>query len=249
MTINVRVVTPITTKGFRRTEDLYAQAVGFDVSHTEIDIGPGSIECEYDEAMSLPGTIAKIIEAEKEGANAVVIDCMGDPGLHSGRECVSIPVIGPCETAMHYASMLGHKFSVITVLERIRPMFENQSKVYGVSEKLASVRAVDIPVLELEDDLNRTIEAMTEQAIKAVEEDHSDVMIFGCTGMLGCAESLEKNLKTKGYTIPVIDPIPLAINTAYVCAKLKLTQSKNCYATPPEKGMVGYGETKLRAVK
>ena len=249
MTINVRVVTPITTKGFRRTEDLYAQAVGFDVSHTEIDIGPGSIECEYDEAMSLPGTIAKIIEAEKDGCSAVVIDCMGDPGLHSGRECVSIPVIGPCETAMHYASMLGHKFSVITVLERIRPMFENQSKVYGVPEKLASVRAVDIPVLELEDDLNRTIEAMTEQAIKAVEEDHSDVMIFGCTGMLGWAESLEKNLKEKGYTIPVIDPIPLAINTAYVCAKLKLTQSKHCYATPPEKGMVGYGETKLRAVK
>ena len=26
MSINVRVVTPITTKGFRRTEDLFAQA-------------------------------------------------------------------------------------------------------------------------------------------------------------------------------------------------------------------------------
>ena len=34
------------------------------------------------------------------------------------------------------------------------------------------------PIQELEDDLNRTIEAMTEQAIKAVEEDHSDVMIL-----------------------------------------------------------------------
>ena len=47
MSINVRVVTPITTKGFRRTEDL--NAIGeniFTVSHSEIDIGPGSIECE-----------------------------------------------------------------------------------------------------------------------------------------------------------------------------------------------------------
>ena len=250
MSINVRVVTPITTKGFRRTEDLNAiGANDFTVSHSEIDIGPGSIECEYDEAMSLPGTILKIIDAEKEGCDAVVIDCMGDPGLHSGRECVSIPVIGPCETAMHYASMLGHKFSVITVLERIRPMFENQSKIYGVPDKLASVRAVDIPVLELEDDLDRTVKQLTEQAILAVEKDHSDVMIFGCTGLLGCAEALEKNLKVKGYTIPVIDPIPLAINSAYICAKLNLTQSKHCYATPPAKGMVGYGEPKLRAVK
>ena len=48
---------------------------------------------------------------------------------------------------------------------------------------------------------------------------------------------------------PVIDPIPLAINSAYICAKLKLTQSKHCYASPPVKGMVGYGEPKLRAVK
>ena len=250
MNINVRVVTPITTKGFRRTEDLNAiGANDFTVSHSEIDIGPGSIECEYDEAMSLPGTILKIIDAEKEGCDAVVIDCMGDPGLHSGRECVSIPVIGPCETAMHYASMLGHKFSVITVLERIRPMFENQSKIYGVPDKLASVRAVDIPVLELEDDLDRTVKQLTEQAILAVEKDHSDVMIFGCTGLLGCAEALEKNLKVKGYTIPVIDPIPLAINSAYICAKLNLTQSKHCYAPPPVKGMVGYGEPKLRVVK
>ena len=67
MSINVRVVTPITTKGFRRTEDL--NAIGeniFTVSHSEIDIGPGSIECEYDEAMSLPGTILKIIDRKSK---------------------------------------------------------------------------------------------------------------------------------------------------------------------------------------
>ena len=43
----------------------------------------------------------------------------------------SIPVIGPCETAMHYASMLGHKFTVLTVLERTKPLIENLSKILG----------------------------------------------------------------------------------------------------------------------
>ena len=77
------------------------------ISHVEIETGPASIECEYDEALAVPGTIAKIIEAERDGCDAVVIDCMGDPGMLPGRECVSIPVIGPCEAAMHVASMLG----------------------------------------------------------------------------------------------------------------------------------------------
>ena len=55
----------------------------------------------------------------------------------------------------------------------------------------------------------------------------------------------DKFLKEKGYNVPVIDPIPLAVNSAYVLAKLKLSQSKKCYPYPPEKGMVGFEKPKL----
>ena len=249
MSIDIRVVSPITTKGFRKESDL--MSIGgdmFKVSASQIEIGPASIESEFDEAMCQPDTILKIIDAEKEGCDAVVIDCMGDPGLQGARECVSIPVIGPCETAMHYASMLGHKFSVITVLERLRSQFENMSLMYGVSSKLASVKAVDIPVLELENDLKETVNQLAVKSIEAIEQDHSSVMIFGCTGLFGCSDSLKSQLLQKGYDVPVIDPIPLAVNTAYVLAKLKLSQSKHSYPLPPKKGMVGFGESKLHIV-
>ena len=248
--LNIRVVTPITTKGFRKDEDLLPIGEGiFKVSTSQIDIGPASIECEYDEAMCQPDTILKIIDAEKEGCDAAVIDCMGDPGLQASRECVKIPVIGPCETAMHYASMLGHKFSVLTVLERTIPLIENLSLIYGVSSKLTSVRPVNIPVLELENDLNYTIKRMTEISIDSIINDHASVIIFGCTGMLGCADALKNKLLEQGYDVPVIDPIPLAVQTAYTCAKLKLSQSKHSYPLPPEKGMVGFGEPKIKIAK
>lgn len=248
--INIRVVSPITTKGFRKDSDLIPLGDGmFKVSASQIDIGPASIESEFDEAMCQPDTILKIIEAEKEGCDGVVIDCMGDPGLQAARECVSIPVIGPCEAAMHYASMLGHKFSVLTVLKRTVPLLENLSLLYGVSSKLASITPVNIPVLELEKDLDYTLNRMTTVAIDAIKNDHAAVIIFGCTGMLGCADAVQNNLKAKGYDVPVIDPIPLAVNTAYVLAKLKLSQSKHSYPLPPKKGMVGFGESKLHAVK
>ena len=250
MSIHVKLITPITMSGLRKSEHLDILTTDYlKVTAEQIEIGPNSIECEYEEAMSQPGTILKIIDAEKEGCDAVVIDCMGDPGLQGARECVSIPVIGPCETSMHYASMLGHKFSVITVLERLRPQFENQSLLYGIPSKLASVKAVDIPVLELENDLEETVNQLTLKSIEAIEQDHSSVMIFGCTGLFGCSEALQNKLLEKGYDVPVIDPIPLAVNTAYVCAKLKLSQSKHSYPFPPEKGMVGFNEPKLHAVK
>jgi allantoin racemase len=249
MTIHVKLITPITASGMRRSEHLDILSNSeLKVTAEQIDMGPNSIECEYEEAMSQPGTILKIIDAEKEGCDAVVIDCMGDPGLQGARECVSIPVIGPCETAMHYASMLGHKFSVITVLERLRSQFENMSLMYGVSSKLASVKAVDIPVLELENDLKETVNQLAAKSIEAIEQDHSSVMIFGCTGLFGCSDSLKSQLLNKGYDVPVIDPIPLAVNTAYVLAKLKLSQSKHSYPLPPKKGMVGFGESKLHII-
>lgn len=35
--------------------------------------------------MSVPDTILRIVEAERDGVDAVVIDCMGDPGRRARR--------------------------------------------------------------------------------------------------------------------------------------------------------------------
>ena len=241
MAMDVRVVTPITTWGFRDKSEFRAlERPDLTISHVEIETGPASIECEYDEALAVPGTIAKIVEAERDGCDAVVIDCMGDPGMLPGRECVSIPVVGPCEAAMHVASMLGHTFSVVTVLKRLRPQFEHQAQIYGVREKLASVRSVSIPVLELEQNLERTKAALAEEAIRAVEDDGADAIIFGCTGMLGCAEAVRQGLLARGYDVPVIDPIPWAIKMAASLVDAGLSHSKITYEQPPAKPVVGY---------
>ncbi len=241
MRSRIRIVTPIITKGFRKTSEFKAlEDPALEISHVQIDRGPGSIECEFDEALSVPDTVAKIIEAERDGVDAVVIDCMGDPGLRPGRECVSIPVLGPAETSMHLASMLGHSFSVLTVLERLRPMFENAAMVNGVGGKLASVRAVDVPVLELEEDPQKVRRLLTEQGRLAVVEDHADVLIFGCTGMLGCADAVREGLLAQGIDVPVIDPVPATIQVAAAIARAGLTQSKRTYPQPPEKAIIGY---------
>ncbi len=241
MGVHVRVVTPITSRGFRAASDFEGLLGAEDtVSHVEIDRGPASIECEYDEMLSVPDTVAKIVDAERDGADAVVIDCMGDPGLKAGRECVNIPVLGPCETSMNLACMLGNNYSVITVLKRLRGQFENQAKLFGAWEKFASVRAVDIPVLDLEQDPTGTRKTLTEQALVAVEEDGADVIIFGCTGMLGCAEAVREGLLARGYDIPVIDPVPATVRIAASLAASKLSHSKIAYELPPNKPVVGY---------
>jgi allantoin racemase len=241
-TVKLRIVTPITTHGFANI-DAFGPLIRPDteLSHVEIDHGPGSIECAFDEALAAPDTIAKIIEAERDGVDGVIINCMGDPGMHGAREAVAIPVIGPGEATMHIASMLGHQFSVLTVLSTLRPQYEHQAKIYGVFDKLASVRSVDIPVLELEADRAHMVSALIDQAILAIEEDGADVLIFGCTGMLGAAEQVQAGLEARGYGgVPVIDSMVAAIKLTEALVDMGLRHSKRTYPYPPAKRIVGY---------
>jgi allantoin racemase len=70
MPVHIRIVTPITTQGFRTPEDAtQLQSDGVKVDFVNIETGPASIECNYE-------------------INAVGIDCMGDPGLFGARGCV-----------------------------------------------------------------------------------------------------------------------------------------------------------------
>lgn len=246
--VHVRIVSPITTAGFRREDAVKAlEAPGLTVSATQISRGPGSIESEYETAMAVPDTVAKIVEAERDGVDACIIDCMGDPGLRPAREAVTIPVLGPCQTGMHVAAMLGHKFSVLTVLPRLIPQFENAAALAGLSSRLASVRSLDIPVLALEDDLGATQAALVEEAQKAVEQEGAHAVVFGCTGLMGCAAGLRAGLLARGIDIPVIDPIPTAVNIAAALVRSNLSHSALTFPLPPVKPMPGYDMPDLHA--
>lgn len=237
----IHVIVPITTEGFRDVsafEDLLGPDVR--ITQSQITQGPASIECDLDEALAAPGVAASAMAAEAAGADAIVIDCMGDPGMDAAREVVGIPVLGPCLTAMHTASMLAHKFSVVTVMDRLIPSFERRAAVYGLTT-MASCRSVEVPVLELEAEREQSVKRLTAESIAAIEQDGAHAIVFGCTGMLGWAQDIEQGLHDAGYPgVPVVDPIPLTLRTATALVGSGLAHSKRTYPHPPAKPRKGW---------
>jgi allantoin racemase len=181
------------------------------------------------EIFSTPWTLKKVKRAEKEGYDAVIIDCMGDPALHAARELVDIPVLGPAEASMAMASIIGHKFSVVTVLQSVVPIFHRMVASYGFKERFASVRSIDIPVLELDRE-DEVKEGLATESRKAIDEEGADLIILGCTGMIGMAQELQKKLG-----IPVIDPTAAALKMAESIVDLGLSHSKLVYPKPSDK--------------
>jgi len=201
-----------------------------EVTVVSLEKGPASIESMYEEEAAAPWILQKVKEAEEKGFDAVIIDCMGDPALEAAREIVSIPVVGPCESSMMVASMLGDKFSVVTILKRLTSLFWRKVKRYGLEGKVASVRSIDVPVLELEEKREEVKAALMRESKRAIEEDGADVIVLGCTGLIGMAEELKE-----GLGVPVVDPGITPLKVAEILVDLRLSQSKTAYPTPPKK--------------
>jgi allantoin racemase len=241
--MKIRVIVPVTTKEFlAATWPQYVAAARPDaeISVVGLDRGPASLESDYEDALAVPDILAKVGAAEADGMDAVIIDCMADPGLSPARELASIPVVGPAQAAMHLAAILAHRFSVITVLERDIPLICRLVRLYGLERTLASVRPVNIPVLELDRDREMLLVALVEQSARAIVEDGAHIIVFGCTGMRGVAKQVEQELAERGFAVPVIDPSLAALKLTEGLVDVGLSHSKRTYPLPPSKDVVGY---------
>ncbi|MDH4619353.1 aspartate/glutamate racemase family protein [Brevibacillus sp. AY1] len=235
--MKIKVIMPIISDVFN--DEINEEISSYAAETTEVgvcnlDYGPASVESEYDEALCIPNFLEKTIEAEKDGYDGVISLCFGDPGVKPAREVVDIPVVGAAEASMLFASLLAKSFSVVTVLPNVVPMIENISKTLGVNGNLASIRYVNIPVLEVVEK-ERLKASLFEEMIKAIEQDKAHALVLGCTGMMGVASDLHDQLKSKGYDVPVIDPTFAATKMLESIISMGIKQSRLTYMSPPSK--------------
>jgi len=237
--VHIRLITPhINDRSDKLKELEVFRDLPIELSMVHLNCGPSSIESEFDEALAAPYVVGRAIEAEQDRVDAVMIDCMGDPGLDAAREAVSIPVLGPGETSLHLAAMLGHRFCFVTVLERIRPMIEKRARIYGVADKMTPVRVIDVPVLDIQE--AEVTEKLVSESIEAITRDRADVIVPGCTGFVGVADELAARLRRAGHPVPVINPIRATVMTAFSLVRTGLSHSPLTYPGPPDKPVRGY---------
>jgi allantoin racemase len=236
--MRLAVINPNTTAAMTARIGAAARAVaaaGTEILATNPDSGPVSIEGYYDEAFSVPGLLAEIAKAEAAGADAHVIACFDDTGLEAARSLASAPVIGIGEAAFHMASLLAHRFSVVTTLSRSIPAIETNLLKYGLDRRCGRVRASEVPVLELDDPASDAVARIGAEIERAKAEDHADAIVLGCAGMADLAAELSRR-----HGLPVVDGVAAAVKLAEGLAALGLRTSKRGgYAAPRAKPYTG----------
>ncbi|KQZ67500.1 aspartate/glutamate racemase family protein [Nocardioides sp. Root151] len=222
------------------TDAIVASARSVASSGTEIigltpSFGPDSCEGNFDSYLAAVGVMDAV--ARYQGTyDAVVQAGFGEHGREGLQELLDVPVVDITEAAGHVASLLGHSYSVVTTLDRTVPLIEDRLKLAGLDARCASVRSSGLSVLELEEDPEAAVKAITTQAQRAVQEDRAEVIVLGCGGMAGLDHAVRA-----ATGVPVVDGVTAAIKLAEALIGLGLSTSKiRTYATPRTKRLSGW---------
>ena len=173
------------------------------------------LEYEFYENIAAHEVVRQIVEAERNGYDAAVIGCFYDPGLREARELVEMPVVGVCEASLSLANMLSAgDFTVLVGRRKWIPKMMSTAKSYGLDARIASWRVLGLTVPEMRN-AEKTREAILRESRAAVEGDMAECIVLGCTGMLGQAMEVQKELG-----IPILDPVLSGIKVAEMKAVL-----------------------------
>ena len=206
--------------------------------NTELEVisfnyGPHHLEYHFYEALVGMDILRAIKDAEKKGFDAAIIGCFYDPYLTEAREITNIVVTAPAEASLAIANSLGHKFSIIVGRKKWIPKMEENIIKYGLKDKLASFKSIDMGVLEFQEKKEEVEKRLFEAGKEAVEKDGAEVLILGCTAQFGFYKKLQEKLN-----VPVIDatiaPLKYAEFLVNLKKKVGLSHSKiGKYQSPP----------------
>jgi len=197
--------------------------------------GAESVEGNFESYLAAIAVMDRVMSYDQP-FDAVIQAGYGEHGREGLQELLEVPVVDITEAAPSLAMLLGHKYSIVTTLDRAVPLIEDRLKLAGIFERCASVRASGMSVLELEEHPERALEAIVEQAAIAVAEDKAEVICLGCGGMAGLDQMIRERTG-----VPVVDGVTAAVALAESLVRLGLKTSKvRTYATPRPKKVIGW---------
>lgn len=233
LVVNVNTTASM-TEGIARAARQAASA-GTEIIGLTPEFGAESCEGNVESYLAALGVMDAVLKYPGQ-FDAVIQAGYGEHGREGLQELLDVPVIDITEAGAALAMFLGHRFSVVTTLDRTVPLIEDRLLLAGLNAHCVSVRASGMAVLELENHPDRAIEAIADQAAEAVETDRAEAIVLGCGGMADLGAII-----TERCEVPVVDGVTAAVKLAESLVGLGLKTSKvRTYAPARKKRLSGW---------
>ena len=203
-----------------------------------------NVNYHYLEMLNITQMIDRALRAEREGYDAVIMGCAYDPGVRQSRGLLSIPVLGPLESSMLLAQMLGNKVGIVFPIANAEPLLEEKLHNLNFDHLLIANKPVRVcgywePLIQsLRGDMKPLLAAF-EPVARSLIEDGANVIVIACA-FFGLPFTLAGYHEVPGTGVPVIDIAVSALKMAEMLVDLhksigltRSTSHTSPYQQPP----------------
>ena len=174
--------------------------------------------------------------------DAIVVLGSIDVAFHATRLVSPVPVTYPMHSAVHVASLVSDRFSLIDVTDPQAARIRRLVRGYGFGDRLGSIRVIgrssteispllrDITADSLTPEVDQLLDELVEQSSIAVEVDRAESLIIGFTPFQALRDELTRRLEAAGFgEIPLVWILSAAVACARVMVATGLLQAARSY--------------------
>jgi|SRR5699024_484214 len=162
-------------------------------------------------------SIAGIVQAEREGFDAVLVGHFQDSCLYEARTAVDIPVVGHGEASLFQACMLGGRIGIVSIDPVYLPWHREQTARYGLQDRVVDIQSMSITpdqAVRAFDDRTAYLEirnSFEQLATSMVEQSGVDI-VMSAGGLFALLSANDHNLNVGGALH--VNPTLLAVRQA-----------------------------------
>jgi allantoin racemase len=186
---------------------------------TNIKDGPPNIDFYYSKHILELRIFEEVMRAEEQGFDAVIVGCCYDPGVRAARELVDIPVIGPLEASIHFASYYGHDYVVVTDHDKALPYLRDMVHLYG-GRHCRGISAINWWVTDMIKDTAGVARDALAAAHRELDSSGAEVAILACTIISASTEKFLRDTEAS-RELTILNPNTMALKMAESLADLK----------------------------
>jgi len=187
--------------------------------------------------------IIKKVKAYRQSGGVDAMVCMGsmEPAFYPAREICDVPYLGALHSALHIASLVGDKCSVVEATDPQAILVRRHAKMYGFNDKLISARHAGFSsthmgrlLAEVSRDkraatpeIAEIIGRIVDQCVAAVEDDCADAIILSCMPLQVLENEVRQGFDDRGYEqIPLICELSASVAMAKALVGMGLSHAR-----------------------
>jgi len=182
--------------------------------------------------VAVPPFLDAFREAERQGYDAVVPLGTLDLGVDAGRCVVDIPVVGPSESMLHIASMLGRRFGIIMYDDLVIPLGYRMVERFRMIDKVVGWRTCGFELPDIIANRDQVVSRFVDNARELVKLGADVILPMGITQ---CPVHIKPDWLMQELGVPVVEGIGAPLRLAAMLVSLKLNYSRAYW---PKSGLV-----------